>query len=1006
MICCAEQGDKRIAPAALRGHSDIDATQFQLESHPNNDALVAKDGREVTNIQNGTWIAFKQFDFGSSLSYFWLKAASAKASGRVDLRVGSPTGILIGSVPIGETGGLEVAKPFGIKLPRAVRGVHDLYFTFVGDSGNLFNLTTFRFERLPPDYVSTKKTVDAQPVVPFPDAFASGSFTRESDPADDNRVRADNGKVSYIQNGSWVGYKRFDFGTGPRYFEIECAAESSQSKLELRLDSPNGPLITALDITSTGSFKSFQLLGVPIKRPIQGVHDLYFKFIGKGGYLFDLRSFRFLAVPPGVKMAQSVYRAARFEKESHPSGEPIVVKNDDVVSIQDGSWIAYSHFEFGEGADRVTLEAATPASGGRVEIRVDTTNGPLLGMVNISHTGSWSHYRPFTAALKNSISGRHHLFLKFSGTDDASGSLFNLRSFVFGRSEATTAAAETEGRLNVYPPVPGLAPSPYYSFSVQKLDRLNAANKEDATNWEQPFAWFTECVESIPGRESAYYEEFIGGWSHTYCNFEMDRNTPIVVKISRLTADGAPSGPIVMANAHPAHKVNSCEIINGDVYVTMNDPALVAIDIDGQLDTRDAPRLIPNKWGSEPFPFNNKLNGAHGVTIFANPVIEDKPNPDDPSVYAVEPGTLPPEDGPWKTLYFLPGVHKLSVDDQGNEREWIGKDPIFLHNNKSYYIPGDAIVYGNFNDANDDLASVNIRVFGHGTISGTKIPHWKDFAAGELPGPEHKNLRMLQLTRGSNCTYEGVTIADPAEHGVYIEGYGFSHDANRIAWVKNISWRVNNDGGGVSGNGEVEDCFFRHQDDALYVRGTAIRRCVLWSDVNGTPFRCSFITNDRGADFPRSLPQDLIIEDCDVIYSRGVFAFDHSTDFGVIGTPGSFNDTKQYADGTLNTGQHIIFRNIRVTDPRPVRYLFGFNATSDPADPQKSPWVGLRFENVEYRNPHTWGWKNRLMGSDQAPIRYWYFNHVLIGGLPLDPSLLANPNVFENKSVKDMQFGD
>ncbi len=243
VICCAE-GDQRIAPAALRGHSDIEATQFHLESHPNNDALVAKDGRQVTNIQNGTWIAFKKFDFGPSLSYFWLKASSTKGSGRVDLRVGSPTGILIGSVPIGETGGLDVAKPFGIKLPRAVRGVHDLYFTFVGDSGNLFNLTTFRFERLPPDYVSTNKTVDAQPVVPFPDAFASGSFTMESDPADDNRVRADNGKVSYIQNGSWVGYQGFDFRTGPRYFEIECAAESSQSKLELRLDSPDGPLIT------------------------------------------------------------------------------------------------------------------------------------------------------------------------------------------------------------------------------------------------------------------------------------------------------------------------------------------------------------------------------------------------------------------------------------------------------------------------------------------------------------------------------------------------------------------------------------------------------------------------------------------------------------------------------------------------------------------------------------------------------------------------------------------
>ena len=308
------------------------------------------------------------------------------------------------------------------------------------------------------------------------------------------------------------------------------------------------------------------------------------------------------------------------------------------------------------------------------------------------------------------------------------------------------------------------------------------------------------------------------------------------------------------------------------------------------------------------------------------------------------------------------------------------------------------------NDLDDDLDSTNIRVLGHGTISGTKIPHWKDFSFGELPGDEHKKLRMLQLTRASNCTYEGITIADPAEHGVYIQGYGFSHAPNKISWVKNISWRVNNDGGGVTGNGYVEDCFFRHQDDALYVRGIAIRRCVMWSDVNGTPLRCSFITNDRGADYPSSLPPDLVVEDCDIIYSRGVFASDDSADFGVIGTPGSFDSTKTFADGTVNTGQHLRFRNIRVTDPRPTRYLFGFHATGDSADPQKTAWAGLRFENIEYRHPQTWGWKNRLLGSGSAPIRNWSFSDVTIIDQPFDARLLDDPNAFETSNVSDTNF--
>jgi hypothetical protein len=41
--------------------------------------------------------------------------------------------------------------------------------------------------------------------------------------------------------------------------------------------------------------------------------------------------------------------------------------------------------------------------------------------------------------------------------------------------------------------------------------------------------------------------------------------------------------------------------------------------------------------------------------------------------------------------------------------------------------------------------------------------------------------------------------------------------------------------------------------------------------VNGQPFRGSFLTSDRNANHPSSMPKHLIVEDCDVIYARGVF---------------------------------------------------------------------------------------------------------------------------------------
>lgn len=989
------------------------------------------------------------------------------------------------------------------------------------------------------------------------ETIPSGTFTTESHlPSDSgNFIRSENGKVNFIQNNTWVAYDDFDFGVGATHFWVEGGSPNSGGTLEIwtRTDNgllENGPnggqLIGSIAITNTGGFNTFREFSTNLTPAVSGVRDLFFKFTGGGGFLFDVRSFRFQTIAPGTKVPGSEFDSGSFDAESHPGVAPVTKSGSSITAIEGGSWVGYTAFDFGAETNHFMIEGASPGKGGTIELRLGSAQGAVIGTVDIPHTGSFAHFRPFSCVLTRTTSGVHDLYLNFVDSRNTGGILFYTREFIFGREDSKVmlpyfadedadqlpkiieyatgmhpeskdnlplkmavknAAAEgghhdvevrlradpslvskllvshnlsqwdevaitflngawqtnntnvtisevipqndglhlirlndsrtqtrlftrlsvttAEGDIHVYPPVPDVNAtptykSPYYTFSIQKVSALNAPLKQNATNWENPFAWFTRCVDYVPNRtdDTAYFSSFIGSWSHTYCNFEMDPHTPIVVKITRLNKPGAPSGPITTAAAHPAHKVISCEVIGGDVYVTMSHPALVAIDIDGQLDSRDAPRAIPDVWGSAPFPYRNEMNGAHGVTIFANPFIEDKPVLNDSSVFYVQPGTLPPSDGPWSTLYFLPGVHKLSVDGSGNEREWTITDPLFLRNNKSYYIPGDAIVYGNLSDYDDNLDSTNVRVFGHGTISGEKIPHWQDFKnlppelkefdVGKnkdiLIGSEHKKLRMLQLTKARGCSYEGVTIANPAEHGTYIQVASGDYTPNTIKWLKNIAWRVNNDGGGVTENGYVEDCFFRHQDDALYIRGVAIRRCVLWSDVNGTPFRCSFITSDQDSNFPTTRPQDLIVEDCDVIYARGVFAFSTAKAFGVIGTPGSFDSTKTFADGAVNTGQHISFRNIRISDPRPQRNLFGFEANGDPLDPQVLPWAGLRFENIDYQHPQTWGWKSSLLGNGTAVIRYWTFDQVSIGGVPLDAGYLYDPAKFNTNFVSDMIF--
>ena len=61
---------------------------------------------------------------------------------------------------------------------------------------------------------------------------------------------------------------------------------------------------------------------------------------------------------------------------------------------------------------------------------------------------------------------------------------------------------------------------------------------------------------------------------------------------------------------------------------------------------------------------------------------------------------------------------------------------ILSFKNKSYYLPGDAVVYGTMNNGQVWDDGKFIRIFGHGTLSGDRLPH-PDFAEPPIPNDAH-----------------------------------------------------------------------------------------------------------------------------------------------------------------------------------------------------------------------------------------------------------------------------
>jgi hypothetical protein len=103
--------------------------------------------------------------------------------------------------------------------------------------------------------------------------------------------------------------------------------------------------------------------------------------------------------------------------------------SEHLTLLHDGDWAGYKYLDFGGGGTHSFLaQAGSLAYGGRIEVRLDQPDGPLLGECRITRTGGWQNWQSFTCQLTASPSGVHAVYLVFRGLP---GRLFDLNSFSF-----------------------------------------------------------------------------------------------------------------------------------------------------------------------------------------------------------------------------------------------------------------------------------------------------------------------------------------------------------------------------------------------------------------------------------------------------------------------------------------------------------------------------------------------------------------------------------------------
>jgi hypothetical protein len=107
----------------------------------------SEGGMSVSFIANGDYIKVKGVGFGSSpgATSFSARVSSGTSGGKIELRLGSISGTLVGTCTVSGTGGWQIWTTVTCSVSGAT-GTHDLFFKFTGGSGELFNFNWWQFQ--------------------------------------------------------------------------------------------------------------------------------------------------------------------------------------------------------------------------------------------------------------------------------------------------------------------------------------------------------------------------------------------------------------------------------------------------------------------------------------------------------------------------------------------------------------------------------------------------------------------------------------------------------------------------------------------------------------------------------------------------------------------------------------------------------------------------------------------------------------------------------------------
>ena len=95
---------------------------------------VIKNSTNIGSCDNAEWVKFNNVNLSTGYNNFSTKAAVVNPNQKVQIRLDSPTGTLLGECPLTQTGSYTTYVTNNLSLSVG-NGIHDIYIVLMGGYG-------------------------------------------------------------------------------------------------------------------------------------------------------------------------------------------------------------------------------------------------------------------------------------------------------------------------------------------------------------------------------------------------------------------------------------------------------------------------------------------------------------------------------------------------------------------------------------------------------------------------------------------------------------------------------------------------------------------------------------------------------------------------------------------------------------------------------------------------------------------------------------------------------